>query len=959
MEEFLNNYLCENEKDANFRDHTSQHFYSIPNNKLGTFWNMYCDAIFDGNRKNLVRYLDASTPVPLSFEFRLLFDHPRIHSLNEEKHYVLNTSLNEFLISLIYQFQQLIERLFILDTDGNQLMACCCRKNKEKYLTTTIQNEIEFHCQVIFPYAVLPYQESINFYRKTVEPDFNNYIADYLSRITIPSNNNDIFTFPVKNEWCLFGSSYNLSDDTLELCEIYDAINPQDDPLLISIEDAFLIEENYLAKSGTLLIDDSLICDYWIPYFLSPGFEQIPLRRKNILSRRPKIAKDVQITQNSSENNLREEAKRLLPMISPHRFLTKCYWLDIGKALFSIYPDHDLANQEEMFKLWEYYTIKSIENTPEEEYERTVFIEDSRTVWNSFHMERIQGDDDITKITLATLRWYAKQDSREEYEVFHAKELATYMHEALELAKTGPISRWFRAYYEFELLFEPKEKQWYRYIGHRWIQCTETDVLGMYDGFIRYIQIQQHEYSQKTIQSTKSEERTTNHAHVGLLNNIIDKLEGNSFKGPLKSELEVRYSSPHFVNCKDRNKVLFGCRNGVLDLSEGVFFRPGKPEDYITLSGASYMENYSYNLPVIQEAAKYVSEVFTDHTVRSFFWRYIGSCIRGGNDDKKLFNAIGVGNNSKSLIQVPIRAAFGSYFGDMPSTYITQQPKNANDPDAIFSYLANKRFVSSNEPNPEEDVKEGTVKKLSGRDLIATRDLFQKGTSIRSVEPMFTITVFTNEKLNVNSTQQAIWNRMIVIPYESCWVDKSELLNSDGTPMTYEQQYKQRKFILDERFEGKVKSMGPAFLWLAVEGYKDYIKNGLSPPEKIREASENYRTESNMYLRFIKKTMDRVVKIIGEDEAGNPKTMTDDSVYVLVDDAFMAYRNWFREEKISRKTVDRTTFVHEMEKILKKNVVEEEGRLAFTGLRLLPGILPSRDETLSSFFPSTSSFGKN
>jgi hypothetical protein len=39
-----------------------------------------------------------------------------------------------------------------------------------------------------------------------------------------------------------------------------------------------------------------------------------------------------------------------------------------------------------------------------------------------------------------------------------------------------------------------------------------------------------------------------------------------------------------FINNLDSNPYLFGCENGVIDLTNGFEFRDGKPDDMVSLS---------------------------------------------------------------------------------------------------------------------------------------------------------------------------------------------------------------------------------------------------------------------------------------------------------------------------------------------------------------------------------------
>ena len=776
-------------------------------------------------------------------------------------------------------------------------------------------------------------------------------------------NDYETITFLSNRYWLLYGSSSSYSIQSLPLYKIIGLVTG-DNVVSVPPELTFNFNHHALVVKDTIEMDVNEPYDeYWLPIIFTPEFyEQDMIAKNNLFDRKKNLPSASSSFANNGNNMYSEhdknslqsiairvdEIRALVSMLSPYRVSDRCSWVDIGQSIYSA-----LAGSEEGLDIFKHYTIKatsvfSSSSSSSSSSNIAVTDEDCHTVWNDLADD--WSDTGRLQYTKATLEWMVRQDSPQYYECYREPKLRSLLFEALTKPETGTIGALFRAYYPFEYMFDNKEQMWYKYCQHYWLPCSPDDVMTlMNDDFINYLCRQQLEYSVKLNNSQSAEFRAQNLNVSSLINNLLMKMNKIVFKEQLLRELKVRYSTSVLHTYLDRNRDIFGCQNGVLDLRcvdlvRGIKprFRPGKPEDFLSKHGTTYPADFTIDTPIVQECLKYISEVFRNYNIRQHFWRRMASVLKGGNTDKKFVNCVGSGDNSKTALCRLIEKAFKTYYCTASSTYLTSPPKGATDADPVMSKIINCRYVVFPEPNLSESVQEGTVKRITGRDDVTYRDLFQKGAVMKTEEPMFKTVIVSNKLVPIHTQQRSIWNRALVETYQSAWVHESELRKPNGEIMTYEEQYAIGKFLCNDEFERRLPKMAPAFLWLCVENYNEYCRVGLNPPREVLEATEEYRDSCNLYRRFIRDCLERDLLVTDNvDSQGQPITVINDNTFITVNETFSLFRRWFYDQKINIPVPEKAEFIGEMEHNMRKKTVMNENQKVFTGFKISPSAMPN------------------
>lgn len=273
----------------------------------------------------------------------------------------------------------------------------------------------------------------------------------------------------------------------------------------------------------------------------------------------------------------------------------------------------------------------------------------------------------------------------------------------------------------------------------------------------------------------------------------------------------------------DRDGFLLNCRNGTVDLRDGLL-RP---------HNRAYLISKLINIDYLCDAKcprfeRFMIEIFRGRTeLVEYVQRAVGYSFTGDQREQELYFAHGGGANGKgTLINILLEAA-GDYGHVAPSEMLLARKFG----DAIptdRADLCGKRFVSVNETGEGRALAEGLVKSITGNDPISARRMRE---NYFTFMPSHHIWLSSNHKPNVNGTDFAIWRRINLIPFEC-------------------------------RFEGDADDKGllaalraelPGILSWVVRGAVAWFRDGrLRKPEVVIAATKQYRDEQDVLGDFLR-----------------------------------------------------------------------------------------------------------
>ncbi|MDN6629703.1 MAG: phage/plasmid primase, P4 family [Staphylococcus equorum] len=310
---------------------------------------------------------------------------------------------------------------------------------------------------------------------------------------------------------------------------------------------------------------------------------------------------------------------------------------------------------------------------------------------------------------------------------------------------------------------------------------------------------------------------------------------------------EIKHHIPILPEEFDPDSMLLNTLNGFIDLSTGEQREPDKDKMFSMITEAELT-----NSQQADTWNDFLKDIFDhDKEVIEFIQRAVGYSLTASTREQVMFILHGKGRNGKSLFIETIRTIMGSYTDNIQAkTLMVKRGETINND---IAKLQGVRLVTSSEPSEGFRFDEGLIKQLTGGDTVTARFLYGEEFNF---DPKFKIWVTTNHKPLVRGTDDGIWRRLILIPFDV--------------------QIPENK--VDKDLKYKLLREAPAILNWAVEGCLKWQESGLKIPSKIANASEGYRKEMDVLEQFVADEC-----IVNENER------------VAAGEIFKAYKKWAEE----------------------------------------------------------------
>jgi putative DNA primase/helicase len=269
----------------------------------------------------------------------------------------------------------------------------------------------------------------------------------------------------------------------------------------------------------------------------------------------------------------------------------------------------------------------------------------------------------------------------------------------------------------------------------------------------------------------------------------------------------------------DRDTWLINCQNGTLDLRTGRL-KDHDPTDRITkIVPVDYDPEAS-----CPRFLRFLKETLVDDAVIKFVKRYSGYTLTGITRERLLAILYGFGKNGKTTLVELLHEVLGDYARntDVETLLIKKYQGVGND----VAALKGARFVSAAEVEKGRRLAESKVKQLTGRDTVTARFLFGENFDFK---PEFKLWLSTNNKPVIQGTDDAIWDRIRLIPFTQRF---------DG-------------YKADPKLPDKLRhEIAGVFAWM-VEGCLEWQEHGLQEPKTVTDATKQYREEMDTLASFL------------------------------------------------------------------------------------------------------------
>jgi phage/plasmid-associated DNA primase len=329
-------------------------------------------------------------------------------------------------------------------------------------------------------------------------------------------------------------------------------------------------------------------------------------------------------------------AKKLVELLSSNRAGPYKEWRDVGLALHSV----DASLLPEFLKF-----SKRAKN-----YNEKGCVD----FWTTLDATAAKNPDERKGFTIASLFWWARNDSPAAY----SEILRLSINQRIREAETGTHDDIALVAYDmYKHIFKCvsiKKNIWYEFQSNRWVLIDSAYTLAnkLSDELTVEFASLTCTYMRLAGDYTKSgekEEAELAHSKGIKMSKIIEKLKNDSFKNSVISACAKRFYDVHFEEGLDDNKDVIGFENGVYDLRVNSFgFRPGVPEDCITMSvGYNYID-YKETDTAIKEVMEYFRITQSEDDMREYVLLLLASFLDGHNRNQKFVLWTGSGCHAEN-----------------------------------------------------------------------------------------------------------------------------------------------------------------------------------------------------------------------------------------------------------------------------------------------------------------------
>jgi P4 family phage/plasmid primase-like protien len=781
--------------------------FQINRDIIETFWDKYCTDVFEdeNDEKDSKKYgvgelVQSYIPVLVDIDIKIKF--------TEEKD--VERLYTEYQLESVVRDYQEVLKTILSDCKPENLY--CFVLEKPAYKVTSSQTEyIKSGFHLHFPYTFL----SRNDHEAHLIPRAKKMVnkSKIFSNLGFENSGDLIDACYTKAPWLLYGSRKALDMEPYRLSMIYN--EERDEITLLEALKNYKLydrDENEINLSKNPMFHLPRVLSV-IPWHRSPCEVKPNLPSVIKINNSSEKKRDYEVKNLTQQL---ERAKKYISIMSPKRSEIYNDWMQIGWALYNI-----SNGSEEGLMLWLDFSSKC-----GDKFDEAHCI----SVWEKM---------EVRNMTLGTLAHFAQQDNPVEYTKIVDSYSNEHIKQSLEGSHHDIAKACFERYGHEIVCSSIIQNTWYQFDRHKWKRIENGVYLSkkLSEDFVEIFNQKGKEIYEKMSRVEDVNDKNIYAAQQRQIQKMIANLKNNSYKTSVMKECREVFYNESFMKFLDKNPYLIGFKNGVYDLKNNMF-RPGIPEDYISLQMPIEYSDYTEDDRLVKEVYEFFEKIFPNKNIRDYFMDVSSDVFVGGNHKKHVYFWSGEGNNGKSITQMFFEKMLGEYAVKLPTSLIVGKRTQSSQACPELVRAGNGvRWAILQEPDKKDIINIGLLKELSGNDTMYARGLFQSGGEI---EPMFKLNVICNEPPSIPYSDKATWNRIRVIPFESTFCHDA--------PDTLEEQMVQKRFPIDPFFADKIPSLVKPFAWVLLNHKKKGIK--MVDPDEVKLATDGYKKQNDVYQQF-------------------------------------------------------------------------------------------------------------
>lgn len=222
----------------------------------------------------------------------------------------------------------------------------------------------------------------------------------------------------------------------------------------------------------------------------------------------------------------------------------------------------------------------------------------------------------------------------------------------------------------------------------------------------------------------------------------------------------------------------------------------------------------------------FLERVQPDPEMRAYLARVFGYCLTGQIGEQAYFIFHGKGGDGKSTLLNAAADVLGDYVANAAIDTFLKHDRKGSDHSADIARLASGvRLVKTAEPEQGAKLAESVIKIVTGGEPFPARAMYREPFEFT---PTWKLIISCNRKPRITGGDRGIWRRTNVVPWPV------------SIPMEE----------MDKALGDKLKAEASGILNWMLAGWADWLERGLSPPAAVREATEEYRMNSDPFAAW-------------------------------------------------------------------------------------------------------------
>ncbi len=380
---------------------------------------------------------------------------------------------------------------------------------------------------------------------------------------------------------------------------------------------------------------------------------------------------------------------------------------------------------------------------------------------------------------------------------------------------------------------------WLWWTGQRWSQeGADQFVIRAEHDTVRAIQLEARAIEAEAARPTDDDRRKQ-------LLDLAKRLKSHGRDSERSSAMALRKRASGYLSVEtarlNADPFMINIRNGTIVVrrewtdrdgdykswpSHGDYIRlkPHDPDDLITKLAPVTFDPKATRA----QFDTFINDVQPDPAMRRFLQQWKGYSLTADASEHRMALFIGKGRNGKSVFEDATAHVAGDYAETVPiETFLaTGREANANAPSPARALLHNARMVRTSEPNQGVKFDEGFIKLVTGGDPIQARNL---NLPLFRFYPVLKLTVSGNHRPKIIGADDGIWSRITIVPWEVFIPPEKR----------------------DRRLTEKLRAESSGILNWMLDGLSEWIEHGLVLPDTVKDATAEYRRDSDQLGRFI------------------------------------------------------------------------------------------------------------